>query len=76
MALQYDPKHGGILVLDGPNDSNANDLERCFGECDNDDHCRYGLECFQRENDEPIPGCSGAGGGGTWDYCVSVAVQA
>ena len=75
VALQFDPKHGGIIVLDGPNDSSPSNLERCYGECDNDDHCRFGLECFQRDNGEEIPGCSGSGSGGDWDYCVSVACK-
>merc|ERR1712187_274900 len=65
----YDPKHGGIKVLGGPNNPNAKNLGRCFGECDKDSHCAYGLKCFQREKGEPIPGCSGPGGGKNWDYC-------
>merc|ERR1712048_188376 len=44
----YDPLHGGIKVLGGPNDSNAKDLGRCYGECDKDSPCAYGLKCFQR----------------------------
>merc|ERR1711907_628205 len=64
----YDPLHGGIKVLGGPNDSNAKDLGRCYGECDKDSHCAYGLKCFQRDKFEKIPGCSGVGKVG-WDYC-------
>merc|ERR1712195_247532 len=28
-----------------------------------------GLECFQRQHGESIPGCSGSGYAGNWDYC-------
>merc|ERR1711934_924882 len=65
----YDPTTGGVKVLAGPNNSNAKNLGRCYGECDNDKHCAYGLKCFQRSNGEAIPGCKGAGGGKDWDYC-------
>ena len=44
-------------------------LQACTGECDADDQCAKGLVCFQRENGETIPGCTGSGSGDTWDYC-------
>merc|ERR1712176_77390 len=65
----YDPRHGGIKILGGPNNANAKDLQRCWGECDKDSHCTHGLKCFQRSNGQAIPGCKGAGGGKDWDYC-------
>jgi hypothetical protein len=65
----YDPNTGGVIALGGPNNSNAKDLGRCYGECDKDSHCAHGLKCFQRSNGEAIPGCKGAGGGKNWDYC-------
>ncbi|EJK72922.1 hypothetical protein THAOC_05498, partial [Thalassiosira oceanica] len=46
-------------------------LQRCEGDCDNDDECAGSLVCFQRDNDDnPIPGCVGSPYGG-YDYCVS-----
>ena len=46
----------------------AYDLAECQGDCDNDDDCQTGLECFQRGGYEAVPGCSGQGKKG-WDYC-------
>lgn len=42
----------------------------CMGDCDHDGHCADGLVCFERDDDSPVPGCSG---GGQWakDYCYS-----
>merc|ERR1712032_1771510 len=59
--------HGN--VLGGPNNSRATNLQACYGECDADAQCARGLKCFQRSNGEPIPGCTGKGGGKDWDYC-------
>jgi hypothetical protein len=47
--------------------------ERCFGDCDSDDHCTGDLECFSRSTSEgnsfaPVPGCTGVGIE-SWDYC-------
>merc|ERR1712072_1268110 len=53
----YDPLFGGIKELGGPNDSKAKNLGRCWGECDGDKQCAYGLKCFERSKGEPIPGC-------------------
>uniref|UniRef100_A0A7S4N0E7 Uncharacterized protein n=1 Tax=Odontella aurita TaxID=265563 RepID=A0A7S4N0E7_9STRA len=43
----------------------------CRGDCDQDGHCADGLVCFERDNYDPVPGCSGDG---QWakDYCYSV----
>ena len=41
---------------------------RCQGDCDGSSHCGPGLECFQREGLEPVPGCTGTGVSGK-DYC-------
>jgi hypothetical protein len=48
----------------------AYDLAECQGDCDNDDDCQTGLECFQRGGYEAVPGCSGQGKKG-WDYCIA-----
>merc|ERR1719362_2069276 len=61
----------GLVKLSGGNNGNAKNLKACTGECDADSQCVYGLKCFQREHGEPIPGCSGKGGGPNWDYCYN-----
>jgi len=63
----YDPT--GSIELNGSNNDSATNLAQCTGECDRDDQCATGLECFQRDNGETIPGCVGVGGGPEWDYC-------
>ena len=55
--------------LSGANDNRAKNLKSCTGECDSDAQCASGLKCLQREKGESIPGCTGNGGGPTWDYC-------
>jgi len=65
----YDP--AGSIALSGDNNNNANNLGACRGECDNDSQCASGLKCFQRQEGETIPGCSGPGAGKKWDYCYN-----
>ena len=36
--------------------------KRCEGDCDSDSDCANGLKCFQRDDDEAVPGCVGVGG--------------
>jgi hypothetical protein len=43
----------------------------CEGDCDKDSDCQSGLTCFQRDGDEPVPGCYGSAKKGS-DYCVAV----
>ena len=57
------------IKLSGQNVDSAKNLNSCTGECDSDAQCASGLKCFQREKGESIPGCTGNGGGPTWDYC-------
>jgi len=46
-------------------------LELCQGDCDTDDDCAEGLECFQRDGEEDNPpGCSGTPKK-NYDYCVA-----
>ena len=33
-------------------------LRHCEGNCNSDDDCGFGLECFHRNGKEPIPGVS------------------
>lgn len=55
--------------LSGSNNGQATNLAQCTGECDADSQCAAGLECFQRELGESIPGCSANGEPAYWDYC-------
>ena len=48
-------------------------LEECEAECVRDTDCMAGLYCFQRENDEVIPGCSTLGDQHTWKSSVCVS---
>ena len=43
-------------------------LGQCQGDCDDDSECADGLACFQRDDYEMVPGCSGKGERKT-DYC-------
>ena len=49
-------------------------LNECEGDCDNDDDCAGDLVCFQQDDDEPVPGCSG-NPGRKHDYCKSKSAQ-
>ena len=40
----------------------------CEGDCDTNEDCAEGLECFQRSGLEEVPGCNGFGEKGK-DYC-------
>ena len=40
----------------------------CEGDCDHDNQCEDGLECYQRDNYDTVPGCGGDGRR-DWDYC-------
>jgi len=44
-------------------------LQRCEGDCDNDNHCADGLFCKQNNALEENPGCE-IGSGNSRDYCV------
>eukprot|EP00980_Cylindrotheca_fusiformis_P017051 scaffold5231_cov83-Cylindrotheca_fusiformis.AAC.6 len=46
-------------------------LGRCEGDCDSNDDCEAGLICFQRDENESVPGCSGGSSDGSrTDYCI------
>mmetsp|Transcript_2160 Transcript_2160/g.6270 ORF Transcript_2160/g.6270 Transcript_2160/m.6270 type:complete len:577 (+) Transcript_2160:501-2231(+) len=43
---------------------------RCSGNCKKDGDCKGNLECFERDDDEDIPGCGdGKGGKDSVNYC-------
>ena len=44
-------------------------ISRCEGDCDLNDNCAEGLQCYERTGDEPIPGCSGTPRN-SFDYCI------
>ena len=51
--------------------SNVFPLGLCEGDCDDDDECAPGLVCFQRDPNEPVPGCSGGlDDSSRTDYCI------
>eukprot|EP00980_Cylindrotheca_fusiformis_P005678 scaffold1184_cov132-Cylindrotheca_fusiformis.AAC.99 len=46
-------------------------LGLCQGDCDRDSHCQEGLYCFQRDANEPVPGCEGGESDSSLtDYCI------
>lgn len=47
-------------------------LSLCQGDCDIDSECADGLVCFQRSENDAVPGCSGGlQDGSRTDYCVT-----
>lgn len=57
------------IMSNGPKAHIYGRLGVCEGDCDKDAHCDIGLECFQRDKHNPVPGCSGKGEY-DYDYCV------
>jgi len=47
----------------------APNLGRCEGHCNADSMCQEGLVCFQRNDNEFVPGCTGTPRNG-WHYCI------
>eukprot|EP00980_Cylindrotheca_fusiformis_P000758 scaffold175_cov153-Cylindrotheca_fusiformis.AAC.10 len=46
-------------------------LGLCEGDCDDDPDCEDGLVCFQRDENESVPGCSGGSSDSSrTDYCI------
>eukprot|EP00980_Cylindrotheca_fusiformis_P002673 scaffold624_cov150-Cylindrotheca_fusiformis.AAC.6 len=46
-------------------------LGLCVGDCDRDGDCESGLYCFQRDEYESVPGCSGGSSDSSKvDYCI------
>lgn len=46
-------------------------LQVCQGDCDNDDMCDFGLICYQRDANEPVPGCLGGDSfSSNSDFCI------
>ncbi|KAL3916149.1 MAG: hypothetical protein SGILL_005311 [Bacillariaceae sp.] len=57
--------HGGTPPVD------KFPLQRCQGDCDTDDDCMDGLICFQRNENQTVPGCVGGDAiGELTDFCI------
>ena len=69
--INYDYCIDKKYVVDLKNNLGTNSYGMCEGDCDKDSDCQSGLTCFQRDGDEPIPGCYGSGQTRS-DYCVAV----
>merc|ERR1712144_102252 len=61
----------GVIINTGSNPEGM--LQLCEGDCDRDSDCGEGLKCFQREDNEDIPGCIGDPLS-KWDYCIPEGV--
>jgi len=60
----------GDLDVDGDCDGEDDDFcGLCQGDCDDDIDCEDGYFCFQRDEDEDVPGCNGDAEDGI-DYCI------
>ncbi|GKY97739.1 hypothetical protein MPSEU_000732100 [Mayamaea pseudoterrestris] len=69
----YKPLPGILVVMgDGADNYLEYPLQKCQGECYNDDDCTGDLRCWVRTYYEPVPGCEGFG---TRDrnYCYDAA---
>ena len=53
----------------GNNGDLTDKLQLCESDCDIDEDCADGLICYQREQDQPIPGCLGEDSSRN-DYCI------
>ncbi|CAJ1937776.1 unnamed protein product [Cylindrotheca closterium] len=53
--------------------SDMKPLSMCMGDCDDDTDCGPGLMCFQRNQNTPVPGCSGGlEDNSNSDYCIPI----
>jgi len=56
-----------LITNFGPNPDHM--LSQCEGDCDKDSMCEGDLICFNRDEGEPVPGCTGVPYG-VFDYCI------
>jgi len=49
--------------------SSSRPCGKCYGDCDDDSECAGELICYNRQNFDPVPGCSDFGTLG-FDYCT------
>ena len=65
-----EPLQPDLVFFGNDADVTKHVLGECMGDCDRDNHCQYGLVCYQRgSSDLEVPGCNGLPEGST-DYCV------
>jgi len=62
------PKNSFVLKFIGENPEGP--LARCEGNCDTDEDCFPEFVCFQREEEDGVPGCGGNLTSHTADYCI------
>lgn len=60
--------YSSLLALGGEACSEETPCAQCEGDCDEDEDCKLGLKCMERDEFEQVPGCEGEGVEG-WDYC-------
>lgn len=65
----YEFNTTGLLNVVGNNDDITAPLQLCEADCDRDADCADGLVCYQREKNQPVPGCEGDDESRN-DYCV------
>ena len=55
----------------------AYNLLECHGDCDRDSDCQGTLKCFQRNGNQPVPGCASGGSGDVrgYDFCYKPVTQ-
>jgi hypothetical protein len=63
-----------LQVVRGSIGTSQTKLGKCQGDCDKNSDCQDGLKCFQRQGNEPVPGCYTGPGGDTLskqgvDFC-------
>jgi hypothetical protein len=77
-VAQYDycfvppiPQAPTLQSLGGSGCTSSAQCGQCQGDCDSDDDCEQGLQCFQRSSSEKVPGCDAGGNGDVahYDYC-------
>jgi hypothetical protein len=71
----YNPDDFNDLVTIQYESRDSEGLSRCQGDCWSDTECSGDLKCFQRDEFEPVPGCTGGGSSGT-NYCYDPADDA
>jgi hypothetical protein len=77
-VAQYDycfvppiPQAPTLQSLGGSGCTSSAQCGQCQGDCDSDDDCEQGLQCFKRSSSEKVPGCDAGGNGDVahYDYC-------
>ena len=59
----------------GQEGCNNGSCNACEGDCDTDADCAGSLKCFERDNQDGIPGCSDVGDGYAGEYFEVLATE-